>query len=190
MKSVVHLLFAASVLYAGNCFSQAFVQASNGDAIVEGKDIYCVGGATVLVEGGRNSEQADIKLTAGGGCSSSLAGKIYMISPTVVQSRLQVNSDIYAKAKIYAKRVEITQSVPSADYVFSDNYHLLPLSAVEEHITENKHLPNVPSALQFQKKGYDIGEMDNLLLEKVEELTLYIIQQEKRIRELESKLND
>lgn len=186
MKSLQFLLTIVSLFVCGSAISQSFTPSPNGDAVVEGKDIYCIAGATVLVEGARNSEQADIKLLAGAGCSSSQNGKIYLNSPTIAGSNFQVNGNIYGKNKIYAKRIEVTESVPSADYVFENDYHLLPLDAVESYVQENKHLPDVPSAVQFRDNGYDIGEMDGLLLRKVEELTLYIIQQEKRIRELES----
>jgi len=66
--------------------------------------------------------------------------------------------------------------VPSADYVFADGYYLRPLSEIEAFVKEHKHLPGVPSAAEFAECGYNVGDMDNKLLEKVEELTLYMIQ--------------
>ena len=74
--------------------------------------------------------------------------------------------------------------VPSSDFVFEPNYNLKSLSEVEAFVTENKHLPDVPSAKEFKENGYKIGEMDNLLLQKIEELTLYIIDLQKQIEEL------
>lgn len=73
-----------------------------------------------------------------------------------------------------------------ADYVFTDSYDLLPLSEVEKHIEEKGHLPNVPSAEEVTQSGIDVAKMDAKLLEKIEELTLYIIQQQKEIKELRS----
>jgi hypothetical protein len=64
----------------------------------------------------------------------------------------------------------------------------LTLEEIEKYIKDNKHLPEVPSALEFKQNGYSVGEMDDLLLRKIEELTLYIIAQQKRIKELELKL--
>jgi len=58
------------------------------------------------------------------------------------------------------------------------------LSEVKQFILENKHLPEVPSAAEFKENGYNIGEMDDLLLRKVEELTLHIIRLEEEIKEL------
>lgn len=82
------------------------------------------------------------------------------------------------------------------DYVFEKDYNLLTLKEVEKHIKEKKHLPNVPSAKEVEEKGsFSLGEMNKKLLEKVEELTLYLIdqnkkleKQEKRIKALEDKL--
>lgn len=71
-----------------------------------------------------------------------------------------------------------------ADYVFQDDYHLPTLKEVERHITEKGHLINIPSAEEVEANGIELGEMNKLLLEKVEELTLYTLQQEKGIQEL------
>lgn len=70
------------------------------------------------------------------------------------------------------------------DYVFEKNYPLRPLAEVKRFIDENKHLPNIPSAAQIEKEGIQLGEMSKKLMEKVEELTLYILQQQEQIEEL------
>jgi hypothetical protein len=62
------------------------------------------------------------------------------------------------------------------------------LTEVATYIEENKHLPNVPSAAEVEQNGVDLGEMDKILLQKVEELTLYVIQQQKQIEALQSEL--
>jgi len=80
--------------------------------------------------------------------------------------------------------------VPSADYVFEKDYKLHSIEEVAEYVKENKHLPDVPSAKDFKENGYKIGDMDNLLLQKIEELTLYIIEQQKQIKELQSRLSE
>ena len=76
------------------------------------------------------------------------------------------------------------------DYVFKDDYNLLSLSEVESHIKEFGHLPNVPSAKEVEDHGIEVGEMNKILMEKVEELTLYIIELEKKYDTLEEKLKD
>jgi len=67
------------------------------------------------------------------------------------------------------------------DYVFADNYKLKPLTEVKKFITENKHLPNIPAAREIEKNGIPLGEMSKRLMEKVEELTLYIIQLQEQV---------
>ncbi|MEN7550450.1 hypothetical protein AAG747_21200 [Rapidithrix thailandica] len=67
------------------------------------------------------------------------------------------------------------------DYVFSDNYKLKSLAEVEEFVRENRHLPEIPSAKEVEQNGIDVAEMDAKLLQKVEELTLYLIEQNKKM---------
>nr|NQU89972.1 hypothetical protein [Bacteroidota bacterium] len=83
--------------------------------------------------------------------------------------------------KIIAEELKIIESVPESDFVFYDDYSLKSLSEVESYIKQHKHLPEVPSAAEFKENGYGVGEMDDLLLRKVEELTLYLIEQQKTV---------
>jgi hypothetical protein len=73
------------------------------------------------------------------------------------------------------------------DTVFSNTYRLKPLNEVANYIAENHHLPDVPSDKDVFQKGVSLGEMNKILTQKVEELTLYTINLEKRLSELESK---
>ncbi|MGJ1420763.1 hypothetical protein ACR79T_14165 [Sphingobacterium spiritivorum] len=73
------------------------------------------------------------------------------------------------------------------DYVFKKDYALRSLSELNTYIEEHGHLPDIPKAAEVEKEGVSLGEMNKLLLKKVEELTLYILNQEKRISELEKK---
>jgi hypothetical protein len=63
--------------------------------------------------------------------------------------------------------------------VFEKDYELQPLNEVEQYINEHKHLPNIPSAKEVETDGLNLGEMNKLLLQKVEELTLHLIEQQK-----------
>jgi hypothetical protein len=71
--------------------------------------------------------------------------------------------------------------------VFDENYLLNSLESVETYIKQNKHLPDVPSAKEVEEKGISVGDNQALLLRKIEELTLYILAQQKRIEKLEQK---
>jgi len=86
-----------------------------------------------------------------------------------------------------ARKVQVKQT-SWADFVFKPDYQLSPLQELESYISANQHLPGIPSEAEVQKDGIDVGEMNKKLLQKVEELTLYIIRQQKEIDQL--KLNN
>jgi len=67
------------------------------------------------------------------------------------------------------------------------NYNLMPLKELEQYIIQNKHLPNVPTQDEISKDGMDVYEMNAVLLKKVEELTLYVIEQQKQIDQLKER---
>ncbi|MEC5145109.1 hypothetical protein [Chitinophaga sp. 212800010-3] len=87
-----------------------------------------------------------------------------------------------------ARKIRVTQQSTWADFVFHPNYQLPALAEVENYIRQNGHLPEIPSAAEVKENGVDVGEMNKLLLQKVEELTLYLIRQQKEINELKSRL--
>ncbi|OWW23521.1 hypothetical protein B4Q04_20190 [Zobellia sp. OII3] len=76
------------------------------------------------------------------------------------------------------------------DYVFQKEYTLPTLEEVKRHIEEKGHLPNIPSAKEIESNGLEVGEMNRLLLEKIEELTLYIIKQSENQNQLESRIEN
>lgn len=86
-----------------------------------------------------------------------------------------------------AEKVRVTKQQNWSDFVFEQDYPLPNLSEVENHIQNKGHLPGIPAADEIASKGYDLGDMDALLLQKIEELTLYVIEQNKQIEELKSK---
>jgi len=99
------------------------------------------------------------------------------------------NEDVFkvmSDGTIYATKV-IIHETPFPDYVFESNYKLMPINELEMYIVTNKHLPNMPAAKDVEENGADLGEINRLLVEKIEELTLYIIEQDKRIQKLEYK---
>ena len=88
---------------------------------------------------------------------------------------------------ISAKKVVVSTTVPAPDYVFAPDYKLLGLSEVEEHINQHQHLPTIPSAAEMAKEGVDVIDLNFKLLQKVEELTLYVIQLNKEIELLKNE---
>ena len=83
---------------------------------------------------------------------------------------------------------EIIVNATGADFVFADDYRLRPLSEVEAFISENNHLPEIQSAREMQENGVSMNELQIQLLQKIEELTLYLIQQEKLIQVLRQEV--
>ncbi len=98
--------------------------------------------------------------------------------------------------KLVAEEVLVQLSTSWPDYVFNKDYKLMPLKELEKSIKKNKHLPNIPAAAEVKKEGITLGDMNKRLMEKVEELTLYIIDLDKKnnalaekMRKLETKVN-
>jgi hypothetical protein len=91
--------------------------------------------------------------------------------------------------KILAEEVKV-QTVPASDYVFEPDYDLKSLQEVETFIQQNKHLPDIPSAEEFKENGVGLGEMDDMLLRKVEELTLYVIELKKENLEMKTEIRN
>jgi hypothetical protein len=98
-----------------------------------------------------------------------------------------INYAVKGNGEVFARKYTTTLgTIP--DYVFDPSYKLLPLNELKTYITTNKHLPNIPSAKEYEERGeLDLGELNRKLLEKVEELTLYILQLEERTKALENK---
>jgi len=116
------------------------------------------------------------------GISYFNGGKVGIgISNITTDALLSVNGIIQAREV----RVDLTGL---ADFVFDDNYKLMPLHQVESYVKINNHLPEMPSAAEVSKNGLSMGEMQNKLLQKVEELTLYMIEQQKTINQQSAKI--
>ena len=84
---------------------------------------------------------------------------------------------------VLTDKVLIKEVTEWYDIVFEDDYHLLPLSELEDYIDENGHLPDMPSTEDVKNDGYDLVDIDGLLLKKIEELTLYTIGLNKKLEE-------
>lgn len=125
------------------------------------------------------------KFTATGTLSNSAIydnGGNVGIGTTVPDAKLAV------KGQIHAQEVKVDlQGAMVPDYVFGKNYNLKSLSEVDAYIKANSHLPEVPSAQEIEKNGLQLGEMNMVLLKKIEELTLHAIEQQKQIESLKKE---
>ncbi|WP_062057725.1 hypothetical protein [Sediminicola sp. YIK13] len=90
------------------------------------------------------------------------------------------------EGSIGAREIKV-EAIGWSDFVFEQNYHLPTLEEVEHHIKKYGHLKDIPSAKEIEKNGIFLGAMDAKLLQKIEELMLYTIQQEKKIQQLETE---
>jgi hypothetical protein len=87
---------------------------------------------------------------------------------------------------IHSKEVKVDTSIPPPDYVFEPTYKLPQLSELKTYLDANHHLPEMPSAAEMDKNGINLSEMNLKLLKKVEELTLYLIDKDKEIKDLKA----
>ncbi len=101
-----------------------------------------------------------------------------------IQTR-KIMADSVICNRVFANGSDLTPP----DYVFEQDYNLKPLDQVESFIKEHKHLPEIPSAREINEKGLDVVKMNLDLLKKVEELTLYILEQEKKITGLRKEVD-
>lgn len=113
-----------------------------------------------------------------------VAGKILCTGEIEVAD---LNSNSIKVNSLNAKDIQMEMH-GAADYVFEDNYNLKSLSEVESYVNEHKHLPGMPSAAEMDANGVSVSKMSNLLLEKVEELTLHMIQLEKENAALKARV--
>ncbi|KAB5483628.1 hypothetical protein [Flagellimonas hadalis] len=97
------------------------------------------------------------------------------------------SGNIVVAGKVESREVKVTVDA-GADYVFKDGYDLKSLEEVQKYIQEHGHLPNIPSAKEIEAEGIQLGEMNMKLLEKIEELTLYVIELKKENQEIKNHL--
>ncbi|HVI44218.1 MAG TPA: hypothetical protein VM802_05095 [Chitinophaga sp.] len=158
------------------------------------KDAYFTGGGTALTS-------LEFYCTrVGGGYYAPLAfkanGDVILASPYQTSRSGNVgigttNPGSYKLAvegTIGARKVKVTQAA-WADYVFSPDYKLPTLAAVEAFIKAHGHLPDVPSAAEVTKDGLDLAEINKQQMQKIEELTLYLIQQQKTIEQQQQRID-
>ncbi len=113
---------------------------------------------------------------------SSATGNVGIGTENFGTYKLAVNGGVRSK--------EVVVETGWADYVFDKKYKLPLLSDVEKFIQQNKHLPNIPSAAEIEKNGLNLGDTQKRMMEKIEELTLYMIEANKKIEKLEQLLKD
>ena len=119
-------------------------------------------------------------------------GKTNVLTDLEVSGKIKCQNELEVAEVLKANQIKAqdinVEMNNAADYVFDENYNLRSLSDVESYVKENKHLPGVPSAAEMAEKGMSMSQMSNLLLEKVEELTLHMIELEKENKALKNRV--
>lgn len=105
------------------------------------------------------------------------------------QEILEVKGNTKVDGNITTREILVTE-LDWSDHVFNKGYDLTPLDELETYIKTHGHLPNIPTEKEVKKNGVNVGEIQAKLLEKIEEMTLYMIKMQKRINELEAKHNE
>lgn len=114
------------------------------------------------------------------------------VNATVTMNEIMVinpNGNAALQGKFEAKEIKVTLT-PTADFVFENDYNLPKLEDVEKHIKEKKHLPEIASAKEMEKEGVNVGEFQIKLLQKIEELTLYTIEQDKQLKKQAEEIKE
>jgi hypothetical protein len=167
---------APLTVYGKSIFFPARI--TNGDARTLVVD-YAVSNAPFL-----DNDYPVVLKTGGGNQPLILDAARIGIGTSNPDSRLSVNGTIHSK------EVKVDLNITAPDYVFANDYKLRSLQEIESYVKENNHLPEIPSAKEFEKNGINISEMNMNLLKKVEELTLYLIEQNKEINALKKENNN
>ncbi|HLV53400.1 MAG TPA: hypothetical protein VKY29_05225 [Cryomorphaceae bacterium] len=115
---------------------------------------------------------------------------LYVNGSVYVKGDSPEEHSLYVEGSGIAEEMFIKLKADWPDYVFHRDYALLPLSDLENFIDQNGHLPEMPTASEVEEEGVKTGEILRLLTQKVEELTLYILQQQKEIDELKVQLKN
>jgi hypothetical protein len=132
-----------------------------------------------------NSDYSEVASAYVAGTWLTGSSTVFVINNNVGIGTPRPDAQLTVKGSIYAEAVRVFLNVPGPDYVFETNYPLMPLDTLRHYIDAKRHLPEIPDAATMKAEGVNQGEMTMLLLKKVEELTLYILEKEKRISALE-----
>ncbi|SFC65922.1 hypothetical protein SAMN04487891_1186 [Flagellimonas taeanensis] len=158
----------------------------NGTAGVQDAIVIQKGSAYRIALNGTN----DAYITGRNSSSESMFtinsnGPSYLNGGNVGIGTASPDAKLTVKGRVHAEEVKVDLSVSGPDYVFKDGYDLKSLEEVQNYIKEHGHLPNIPSAKEMEANGIQLGEMNMKLLEKIEELTLYIIHLEKESKKMQ-----
>ena len=138
----------------------------------------------------QNFREPQVASSVAIGCDNNLYSRLYWYGTWTGWNKYWHSGNLnrpdvdFTANRIWAKEIRVSLTNPWADYVFNANYKLKSLTELEYYIKQNGHLPEIPKSKEVEATGVNVGEMQTKLLQKIEELTLYIIEQNKAIEEL------
>ncbi|MGX5689553.1 hypothetical protein [Arcticibacter tournemirensis] len=132
----------------------------------------------------------DVNLATTGNLLVKGSGNHIILNGNLGIGTTSPDSKLTVKGKIHAEEIKVDINVPAPDYVFHQDYKPLDLNEVETYVIANHHLPEIPSAAEMKKNGINVSDMNMKLLKKVEELTLYLIEQNKQMVIYQKSLNE
>jgi len=172
-------------LRRGDGVSTVGVAAAGTDATLAGGGILRLGPlaeANLVLDGNEitarnNAAAAPLFLNPGGG------------QVAIATTHPATGYELSVRGQVICEELVVQQFGDWPDYVFASDYQLMPLDELEASIQENRHLPGVPKAATVEATGLSVGQMQKQMMEKIEELTLYVIEQHKRLGHQEAELN-
>ncbi|HSH67785.1 MAG TPA: hypothetical protein VLB84_18735 [Bacteroidia bacterium] len=165
-------IFLSYDLNHGISYSDVYTNTGNYAGVhIDGPVLFGWSGGAL---GSKNAGSNNIAL------SWNSAGNVGIGAPNTGPYKLTVEGVLGARA------LKITLA-SWADFVFNNDYELKSLSEVEDFIKENKHLPEMPTSAEIEKEGLDVGEIQAKQMQKIEELTLYVIELNKKVEKLEKE---
>lgn len=162
----------------GTYWSSYFTSATDRNGVSSNYDAWCV---TI---GQMPQETANIVNVL------EYAGIVYSNSGNVGIGTTNPEAKLTVKGKILASEIQIKEVGVIPDYVFKPGYQLMTLNDVDDFVKQNQHLPDVPSEKDFKENGMNMAEMNTILLKKIEETTLYLIEQNKQIEKLKKSYEE
>ena len=146
---------------------------------------------STAIHGGASQNNGGLSLNASTTANVFIAGgggDVMMINANTKVCIGTTSKDERLNVKGTIKSEELVVATGWADYVFEDKYKLKTLEEVNDFIQQHKHLPGIPTAAEIQAKGLRVAESSTKMMEKIEELTLYIIEQNNRLKKLEATI--
>jgi hypothetical protein len=172
-----------------NYSSKANVNIANGGGDVHIAPTEDMSGDVFIASGFFNVPEEELGTNGGNVFIAQSGGDVLMKHPNTTLSIGTDNKDHKLNVNGTIRSTELIVESGWADYVFAKDYFLKPIEDVEKYIIAHNHLPNIPPASEIQENGLKVSEISTKMMEKIEEMMLYIIEQNKQIKDLQKEVS-